>query len=126
MEKVDDFEFNAGIAASCNGNGTSDQAYILWFCKEAILRAEKAQSQILDIVTLRNWGQMDTVRARLESSWALLRALNFTLDDLASAARLKPTVATPFNDAAQRVSRMIHRLKADYTQATAWFNQASD
>lgn len=121
MENVDDFEFSARTAASCNGNGSSDQAYIRWFCREAISRAEKAESQVADIVTLRDWGQMETVRARLDSSWALLRALRDTLSDLASAARLKPSVAAPFDDAARRVCGMIAGLESGYVRATAWF-----
>ncbi|RWA45715.1 hypothetical protein AU476_01415 [Cupriavidus sp. UYMSc13B] len=119
---VEDFEFSADSAARCNGNGTGDQEYIVWFCQEAVFRAEKANSQIVDIVTLRSWGEAATVRARLESSWALLKALQHTLDDLATAARLKPKVAEPFQKAAQRVASMIKRLEADYVRAASWFS----
>ncbi|MGF6637290.1 hypothetical protein [Paraburkholderia sp. MM6662-R1] len=117
-----DFVFDAGIAAGCNGNASGDKPYIRWFCREAVARAEHAAAQIRNVATLREWGDIETVKWRLESSWALLRALQDTLSELACAARLKPDVSAPFSEAAERVSSEFSRVERDYARASAWFN----
>lgn len=117
-----EFVFDAGIAAGCNGNASGDKPYIRWFCREAVARAEHAATQIRNVATLRDWGEMETIKGRLESSWALLKALQNTLVELACAARLKPEISAPFSEAAERVSSECRRVEPDYERASAWFN----
>ncbi|WP_162634366.1 MULTISPECIES: hypothetical protein [Ralstonia] len=121
MEQTQSYTFDIDSASQCNGNSTTDRQYIQWFCGEAVRRSNRAAMQVRDIAKLRDWGSLDSVKARLESSWALLVALRETLDSLASSARNKPEIAAPFLEAVRQVNEQMDELKEAVQLARAWF-----
>lgn len=87
-------KFSIDAMRRCSGNALYDDVFAENFCKEALSRAEAAASKLCNIADLSIWS--DNLRAEMESTFALITALQDTAVDFMEFFKQKPIMVAPF------------------------------
>ena len=115
-------EFSLAHLYTCNGNGSNDANYIRFFCHEAIVRAEAAAFRLKKLSTLKEWS--NNIEAEAESSMAYIQAITTSLDEAKSFFSLKPDLAAPIVEAANKADKIFSDAISDYRTICRWIKAA--